>query len=193
MAWNLAFYYWAMWSSKTADALMKRFNYIQKGMNPLLLKPRCENRDWELIIRSRIWLEAECWFVEEFIERYKADNNHVKQYDAIIIDEAQFMTPEQVDLFSEIVDEYNIDILCFWLRTDFQSKLFQWSARLFELAEKLIECTTVCWCWRKARFNVRVSNWKVVRDWEQVVLGWDDNYISVCRKHFKSGEVYPTK
>ncbi|MCR5503653.1 MAG: thymidine kinase [Lachnospiraceae bacterium] len=184
---QLYFRYGAMGSSKTANALMVRYNYIERGGSALLLKPKLENRDGEKIIRSRIGLEAECSFVEDFIEEIGSDREKAKIYDAIIVDEAQFLTREQVDWFSDLVDFAGIPVICYGLRTDFQSNLFPGSERLLEIADKIEEVKTVCWCGRKATNNARIHNGRVIRDGEQVVMGGNESYVALCRKHFKMG------
>ena len=187
MAAKLWFFYGAMGSSKTADALMKRYNYLERGMKPILLKPKIENRDGEKIVRSRIGLEAECEFVEDFLDY--VEKGMFPKYDAIIVDEAQFLTKEQIDALSDIVDEYDIPVLCYGLRTDFQSNSFEGSKRLLEIADELIETSTVCWCGRKARFNARVYDGHIVRDGTQVQMGGNESYVALCRKHFKQGKI----
>lgn len=186
---KLWFFYGAMGSSKTANALMVRFNYMERGMKAALLKPRKENRDGKHVVKSRIGLLVECEYVEDFLESVEEGN--VPDCDAIIIDEAQFLSREQIDALSDLVDIYNIPVLCYGLRTDFQGNSFPGSARLLELADELVEISTVCWCGRKARFNARVCNGNVVREGEQVQLGGNESYESLCRKHFKEGKLHP--
>ncbi len=184
---KLYFIYGAMGSQKTAQALMTRFNYEERGMNPAFLKPKIENRDGEKIIRSRMGLEFECEFVEDFLK--SIDENGKPQYDAIIIDEAQFLSKEQVDALSDIVDNYDIPVMCYGLRTDFQGNAFEGSARLLEIADKLVESSTVCWCGRKARFNARVCDGHIVRDGAQVQMGGNESYVALCRRHYKQGKL----
>jgi thymidine kinase len=126
--------------------------------------------------------------VEDFLDQ--VDRGEIPEVDAIIIDEAQFLTREQVDKFSDLVDFHNIPVLCYGLRTDFQGNAFPGSARLLELADQIVETSTVCWCGRKARFNARVMDGKIVREGEQVQLGGNESYTSLCRKHFKEGKVF---
>ena len=185
---KLWFFYGAMGSSKTANALMVRFNYHERGMKAALLKPKSESRDGKHIVKSRIGIEGDCVYVEDFLEQ--VDRGEIPEVDAIIIDEAQFLTREQVDKFSDLVDFHNIPVLCYGLRTDFQGNAFPGSARLLELADQIVESSTVCWCGRKARFNARVMNGKIVREGEQVQLGGNESYTSLCRKHFKEGKVF---
>ena len=186
---KLYFRYGAMGSSKTANALMVRYNYLERGSNAHLLKPRLENRDGEKVIRSRIGMEAECDFVEDYMDEVGRNWEKAKEYDAIVVDEAQFLSREQVDWFSDLVDFAGIPVICYGLRTDFQSKLFPGSMRLLEIADKIEEVKTVCWCGRKATNNARISNGKVIRDGAQVVMGGNESYVALCRKHFKLGKL----
>lgn len=192
---RLYFRYGAMGSSKTANALMVRYNYIEKGQTPILLKPRTDTRDGERVIRSRIGLEEECLFVDEFLSGMTSPGSSIhtalekKEYAAVIVDEAQFLTAQQVDLLSDIVDDYEIPVLCYGLRTDFTSHLFEGSRRLMEIADTLEEVPTVCWCGRRAHYNTRIKDGKVVRTGEQIMLGGNESYVSLCRKHFKEGRI----
>ena len=136
---KLYFRYGAMGSSKTANALMVRYNYIEKGQNAIILKPKAENRDGEKTVKSRIGLGAECTFVEEFLdtvqnEWFTGKSDSWKQLDCVIVDEAQFLSEEQVDLLAEVVDKYDLPVICYGLRTDFTSHLFTGSKRLMEIA-----------------------------------------------------------
>ncbi|MCR5592032.1 MAG: thymidine kinase [Lachnospiraceae bacterium] len=186
---KLYFRYGAMGSSKTANALMVRYNYLERGSRAHLLKPKLDNRDGERIIKSRIGMEAECDFVEDFIEEIGTDWEKAKEFDAVVVDEAQFLSKEQVDWFSDLVDFAEIPVICYGLRTDFQSKLFPGSMRLLEIADKIEEVKTVCWCGRKATNNARISGGKVIRDGEQVFMGGNESYVALCRKHFKQGKL----
>ena len=184
---KLYFRYGAMGSSKTANALMVHYNYIERGSNAVLLKPQLENRDGEKIIKSRIGLESECCYVEDFITEIGTNWDAAKKYDAVIVDECQFLSAEQVDWLSDLVDFAEIPVICYGLRTDFQSKFFPGSKRLMEIADKIEEIKTVCWCGRKAAINARISDGKIVRNGEQVMMGGNESYIAICRKHFKLG------
>lgn len=192
-----------MGSSKTANALMVRYNYIEKGQQVIMLKPQKENRDGEKIIQSRIGLKAECVFVEEFIDFVRQNwttaaaapgetsGRDWHDLSAIIVDESQFLSEAQVDLLSDIVDQFKIPVLCYGLRTDFQSHLFEGSRRLMELADVIEQVPTVCWCGKRAHFNARIHNDQIVRDGEQVLMGGNESYVSLCRKHYKSGKLHP--
>ena len=166
---RLYFRYGAMGSSKTANALMVRYNYLEKNQHPVLLKPRTDTRDGETIVRSRIGLQAECVFVDEFL--------------------GQFLTEEQVDMLSDIVDIYDVPVLCYGLRTDFTGHFFEGARRLMEIADVIEEVPTVCWCGRRAQYNARVKDGMIVRTGEQVMLGGNESYVSLCRRHFKEGKL----
>lgn len=189
---KLYFRYGAMGSSKTANLLMVRYNYIEKGKKPLLLKPKIENRDGKKEIKSRIGLEAECEFAEDFLWNLRCSSNPIndlKQYDVIIVDEVQFLKAEEIDDLAKIVDKVNISVICYGLRTDFTGHLFEGSKRLMELADVIEEIPTICWCGKKAQFNARIYDGKIVRTGEQVLMGGNESYISLCRKHFFEGKI----
>ena len=183
---KLYFRYGAMWSSKTANALMVRYNYLEKWQKPIFLKPKTDTRDGHNRIVSRIGLEAECEFVEDFIRDFDSSKS---SYDAIIIDEVQFLKKEEVDFFARLTDTYKIPVLCYWLRTDYRSELFEGSRRLFELADVIEEIPTVCWCGKRAHFNARIDDGKITRIGEQVQLWGNESYVSLCRRHYLSGEI----
>lgn len=183
---NLFFYYGAMNSSKTANALMTHFNYMEVGQNALLCKTETDTRDGAKKIRSRIGLEEECVLLRDFV---KMPEEEIRKYDAIIVDEVQFASAEQIDFLSDVVDFYDVPVICYGLRADFQNNLFPGSERLIAIADKIREIKTVCWCGKKATCNARYNEKGIVRDGEQVMLGANDSYISLCRKHFKMGKL----
>ena len=182
---KLYFKYGAMGSSKSAQALITQFNYEELGMTVWLIKPSVDDRDGANIIRSRIGLQREAQVIrpDEDIADTFARAGHA---DVIIADEAQFFSPEQIDQLRRIVDEQNIPVLCFGLRTDFQTKLFPGSRRLFELADSITEIKTICDCGRKATTNARISpDGYVVTEGDQVFLGGNDSYIAMCHKCYQ--------
>ena len=180
---KLIFRYGAMGASKTANALMVRFNYIERGMRVLMLKPTCENRDGKNVICSRIGLEAEAYSVEDFLG-HSEGLALVRMYDVVIVDEVQFLDKEYIDVLTEIVELCNIPVICYGLKTDFQSNLFPGSKRLLELADVIEEIPTICWCGRKAHFNARIVDGKMVTEGEVFQQGGNESYTSLCRKHF---------
>ncbi len=178
------FRYGAMGSSKTANAMMVAFNYKEREQNALLLKPALENRDGDTIIKSRIGLSEECETVESFLERFDPENDP-KVIDCLIVDEAQFLTREQVQKFCEMADVYNIPVICYGLRTDFKGNLFEGSTWLLAWADAIEEVKTICSCGKKATMNARFDgNGKIVVDGPQIEMGANDKYISLCRKCF---------
>lgn len=188
---KLYFRYGAMGSSKTANALMVRYNYMERGQKVLMLKPKTDNRDGlDKVVSSRIGISAPCEYIEEFVS-FAKENWHTPQdasgYACIIVDEAQFMTGEEADFMAWIVDFLGVPVICYGLRTDFQGHLFPGSARLFELADVIEQIPTVCWCGKKAHFNARFIDGRIVREGEQVLIGGNESYIALCRLHYMLG------
>ena len=185
---KLYFRYGAMGSSKTANAIMVWYNYHERGQNALLLKPAVDTRDGALTIRSRSGLAAECTLFHDLdMERVRAHD-----YACLIVDEAQFLTPAQVDMLIPVVDIDNIPVICYGLRTDFQGNFFPGSARLLALADTIEEIKTICWCGRKATNNARLDGQGgITKVGEQVLLGANDKYIALCRKHWMQGDPGP--
>lgn len=174
---KLYFKYGVMGSSKTAQALITKFNYENNGSKVLFIKPATDTRDGENIVKSRIGLSSEVTILKE---DEALDVQDVLRYDVIICDESQFFTPEQIDNFKDIVVFLGIPVLCYGLLTDFQTNLFPGSKRLIELADSLQEIKMVCRCGRKATVNARIIDGKIVREGEQVVLGGDESYEAMC-------------
>ena len=182
---KLYFKYGAMGSSKSAQALITKFNYEELGMTVWLIKPSIDTRDGADVIKSRIGLECRAQIItpEQNIEdEYRAAGKH----DVIIADEAQFFTGAQIEQLRALVDDEDLPVLCFGLRTDFLTHLFPGSQRLLELADSLTEIKTVCACGRKATVNARVDEaGRVVTQGDQVFLGGNDSYIAMCHKCWK--------
>ncbi len=180
---KLYFKYGAMGSSKTAQALITKFNYEERNMKVLLLKPSTDTRDGADIVRSRIGLEAKAVVVPPEEDLYALVRDSYSDCKAVIVDECQFLTPEQVDQLSEVSIDMDIAVLCFGLRTDFLTHLFPGSMRLMELAESITEIKMVCDCGAKATVNARLDDeGRVVFEGEQVVLGGNSRYRAMCRK-----------
>ena len=182
---KLYFKYGAMGSSKSAQALITKFNYEELGMRVWLIKPSTDTRDGADIIRSRIGLEAHAQIItpEQDIEK---EYHRAGHYDVIIADEAQFFTPEQIDQLRTLVDEEHLPVLCFGLRTDFLTHFFPGAQRLMELSDSITEIKTVCACGRKATVNARIGeHGNVITQGSQVFLGGNDSYIAMCHKCWK--------
>lgn len=179
---KLYFKYGAMGSSKSAQALITQFNYEELGMSVWLIKPSIDTRDGADIIKSRIGLSRSAQIItpeQNICEEYA----RLGQRDVIIADEAQFFTPEQIDQLRDLVDNENIPVLCFGLRTDFQTHFFPGARRLMELADSITEIKTVCACGRKATVNARIDgNGRIITKGDQVFLGGNDSYVAMCHK-----------
>ena len=185
---KLYFRYGAMSSSKTANAIMVKYNYGEQGQRALLVKPAVDMRDGVRTIRSRSGLSDACVLFHEMdLDAIKAHT-----YDCIIVDEAQFLTRDEVYLLTELVDEYNVPVICYGLRADFQGNLFEGSKWLLAWADTIEEVKTICWCGRKATFNARLDGCGgITKVGEQVVLGAGDKYVGLCRRHWKLGDPGP--
>lgn len=181
---KLYFKFGAMGSSKSAQALITKFNYEELGMKVWLIKPSTDTRDGAEVIKSRIGLEAKAEIItpeENICEAYK--NKEMGKADVIIADESQFFTPKQIDELRYLVDFEDIPVLCFGLRTDFLTNFFPGARRLMELADSMTEIKTVCSCGRKATVNARIDeNGKIVTSGAQVFLGGNDSYRAMCHK-----------
>ncbi len=183
---KLYFKYGAMGSSKSAQALITKFNYEELGMTVWLIKPAIDTRDGKSVIRSRIGLQEQADAIapgDDLCALYR----QLEKTDVIIADECQFFAPEQIDQLRQLVDEDNVPVLCFGLRTDFLTHLFPGSARLFEVADSITEIKTVCACGSKAIVNARINGeGKVVTLGDQVFLGGNDAYIAMCHKCWRA-------
>ena len=185
---KLYFKYGAMGSSKTAQALITKYNYEENDMRVWLIKPSADTRDGAQILRSRIGLQAQVDVITPDQDIYALFVAGRKgKCDVIIVDECQFMTIPQIDQLRAIVDEQSIPVLCFGLRTDFLTRLFPGSRRLMELADVIEEIKTMCDCGAKATVNARISDGYIVTEGAQVVLGGNDSYIAMCHKCYIRG------
>ncbi len=180
---KLYFKFGAMGCSKTAQALITKFNYEERNMKVLLMKPAIDDRDGADIIKSRIGLENEAVTVTESENVYDKYVNEFPDCNVIIVDECQFLTPEQVDQLADIVIKKDVPVLCFGLSTDFTTHLFPGSKRLFEIAQSITEIKSVCTCGAKATVNARLDGrGRVVTEGSQVCIGGNDRYVAMCRK-----------
>ncbi len=182
---KLYFKYGVMGSSKSAQALITKFNYEERGMSVWLIKPSVDTRDGAEMIRSRIGLECRAEVITpetDIVRRY----HELGRRDVIIGDEAQFFTPEQIEALRFLVDEEDLPVLCFGLRTDFLTRFFPGSQRLMELADSITEIKTICECGKKATVNARIdSRGRIVTSGGQVLLGGNDSYLAMCHQCWK--------
>lgn len=183
---KLYFKYGAMGSSKTAQALITKYNYEENGLKVWLIKPSTDTRDGATVIRSRIGLEANAEPVSQGTDLWVLFQD--RSCDIIIVDECQFLSPAHVDQLRTIVDEGNTPVICFGLRTDFLTRLFPGSLRLMEIADSIQEIKTICDCGNKATVNARIDgNGHIVTEGAQVVLGGNDSYIALCHRCYIRG------
>lgn len=180
---KLYFKFGAMGCSKTAQALITKFNYEERNMKVMLVKPSIDTRDGADVVKSRIGLSQTAITVNQEADLYKLYETEHSDCDVIIVDECQFLTPEQVDQLGQIVIDKDIPVLCFGLSTDFTTHLFPGSKRLFEIAESISEIKSVCKCGAKATVNARLDDdGNIVTTGDQVCIGGNDRYVAMCRR-----------
>ena len=185
---KLYFKYGAMGSSKTAQALITKYNYEENDLKVWLIKPSADTRDGEGIVRSRIGLQAVAQIIAPNMDVYEIfKSEKATRCDIIIADECQFLTIPQIDQLRAIANEFDIPVICFGLRTDFQTKLFPGSLRLMEVADTIQEIKTICDCGAKAIVNARIIDGYIVTEGDQVLLGGNDAYIAMCHKCYIQG------
>ncbi|MCH4156472.1 MAG: thymidine kinase [Muribaculaceae bacterium] len=191
---KLYFRYGTMGSAKTALLLTTAYNFEERGMQYLCMKPIIDNREKENVIRSRIGIERECTWIYPDTDIYELAKNLFDETlavkDWILIDEAQFLSAQQVDQLARIVDDYGSNVICYGLRTDFQSHLFEGSRRLFEIADTIDEIKSTCTCGRKTIINARIDkDGMIVTDGNQVEIGGDDKYVALCRNCWRNRRI----
>lgn len=187
---KLYFYYSAMNAGKSTLLLQSSYNYRERGMQTLILQPELDNRFGSGQVASRIGLSAEArqFLLTENLYQVVEQRHQFGQLDCVLVDEAQFLTRLQVRQLSDVCDQLDIPVLCYGLRTDFQGNLFEGSLQLLAWADSLVEVKTICHCGRKATMVLRIgAEGKPIREGEQVQIGGNDRYTSVCRLHFKQG------
>lgn len=187
---KLYFIYGCMGCSKSAQLLMKSHSFEERNISHICIKPTIDTRDGKDVIKSRIGIQKECLTIDTDDNIY----NLITQYRAktvlecletpkwLLVDEAQFLTKEQVDDLTQIVDEYDINVMCYGLRTDFSTNLFEGSKRLMEVADNIEEMKISCSCGNKAIVNARFDDNNLILDGEQILIGGDNIYIPLCRK-----------
>lgn len=191
---KLYFRYGTMGSAKTALLLTTAYNFEERGMTYVCMKPIIDTRENANVIKSRIGIQRECQWIYHDTDLYLTakklfeDRKYIIEW--FLIDESQFLTPEQVDQLSRIVDDFGSNVVCYGLRTDFKSNLFEGSRRLFEIADTIDEIKSTCNCGNKTIINARIdSNGDFVEEGAQVEIGGDDRYIAVCRKCWRNKRI----
>jgi len=188
---KLHFYFSAMNAGKTTTLLQSNYNYQERGMETLLFIPAIDTRHAEGVVSSRIGLTSEALAFEQTFNFFEYVRDFIKKtpINCVLIDEAQFLTKEQVLQLTHIVDELKIPTLTYGLRSDFRGEPFEGSQYLLAWAEELSEIKTICHCGRKATMNARMDeNGKILREGDQIEIGGNDRYIALCRKHFMNGK-----
>ena len=188
---SLYFKYAAMNSGKSTQLLQAHYNYFERGMNPVALTAKIDDRDGVGKISSRlgIYNHADTFDAQTDIYTYVDKLNRDRKVDALLIDEAQFLTQSQVRQCAAIVDDLDIPVLCYGLKTDFRGQLFEGAQELLCLADNIEEIKALCWCGKKATMTARLTpKGEVLRDGAQIAIGGNDMYTSLCRKHFVKGE-----
>ena len=191
---KLYFRYGTMGSAKTAMLLTTAYNFEERNMDYLCMKPVIDTRDAKNVIRSRIGIERHCEWIFADTDLYMFAKTLFRKegkiIDWVLIDEAQFLTTAQVDQLSRIVDDFGTNILCYGLRTDFQSHLFEGSKRLFEIADTIDEVKSTCNCGRKTIINARIDgDGNFVSEGAQVEIGGNERYVAVCRKCWRNKRI----
>ncbi len=184
---KMYFYYGVMGSSKSANALMKKFNFEEKGKKVALMKPSIDNREHENIVKSRIGIQCSAIMIHEEQKIYDILKS-MSLIDTIIIDESQFLTKDQVDELRCIVND-GIMVICYGLKTDYMCKLFEGSKRLLEVCDTIREVPSMCKCGKKAIMNTRYSDNKIIYTGEQIDIGGNDKYTALCHKCWIKGTI----
>ncbi len=191
---KLYFRYGTMGSAKTALLLTTAYNFEERKMDYMCLKPVVDTREGRNVIRSRIGIERECVWIYSGTNLYEFAKNLYKEngrvVDWFLVDEAQFLTEAQVDQLSRVVDDFGSNVICYGLRTDFKSHLFEGSRRLFEIADTIDEIKSTCNCGHKTIINARIdSDGNIVEQGAQVEIGGDDRYVAVCRRCWRNKRI----
>lgn len=185
---QMYFYYSAMNAGKSTTLLQSSFNYQERGMTPVIFTAALDDRYGVGKVSSRIGLQSDAHLYRSDTDLYFeiAALHEVEQRHCILVDECQFLTREQVYQLTEVVDKLRIPVLCYGLRTDFLGELFEGSKYLLSWADKLVELKTICHCGRKANMVIRTDeHGNAIQEGDQVAIGGNDRYVSVCRQHYK--------
>jgi len=185
---QLYFYYSAMNAGKSTALLQSSYNYQERGMRTLVYTAEIDDRFGAGKVSSRIGLSSPAKLFNQGTDlREEIGSEHLREpIHCVLIDESQFLTRDQVYALSDVVDDLDIPVLCYGLRTDFRGELFTGSQYLLALSDKLVELKTICFCGRKASMVLRLDQQgRPYNEGEQVVIGGNERYVSVCRKHYK--------
>ena len=192
---QLYYRYSTMNAGKSIEVIKVAYNYEERGKNVLVLVPGIDDRYGEGKITSRVGLQRDATIVNEetnILEIFMRENDR-KAIDCVVVDECQFLKKHHVEELIEIVDSFDIPVLAYGLKNDFRNELFEGSYYMLVYADKIEEIKTICWCGRKATMVARVVDGKPVKTGDQIVVGGNDMYVSLCRKHYNEGRLGPEK
>jgi len=188
---KLYFRYSSMNAGKSIDLIKTNFNYNERGQNTLVLTSDLDNRYDKNQITSRIGLSTPAFSMkddDDILSLFKKQNND-NIISCVLVDEVQFFTKKQIYQLSDIVDYYEVPVICYGLRSDFLMESFNGSKYLLTICDSIEELKCVCWCGKKATTNARLVNGKIAKSGEQIHIGGNESYISLCRKHYKEGKI----
>lgn len=186
---KLYFRYSAMNAGKTLDLLKTAYNYEERGQNVLIFTSSLDNRYGEKKVKSRVGIEKEAIPVDENTDILEIFENQEKEISCVLCDEVQFFKKKHIKQLTEIVDKHQTPVICYGLRSDFRLEPFEGSIYLMAIADTIEELKTICWCGKKATVNARIVDGKITTVGEQIQIGGNESYISLCRKHFKQGKI----
>ncbi|WP_303857166.1 thymidine kinase [Aminicella lysinilytica] len=192
---QLYYRYSTMNAGKSIELIKVAYNYEERGKHVMTLVPSVDNRYGVGVITSRIGIQREATLVNEssnILEMFIKENEK-HSIDCVLIDECQFLKKHHVEELVEIVDSFDVPVLAYGLKNDFKNDLFEGSYYMLIYADKIEEIKTICWCGRKATMVARVVNGNIVKQGEQILIGGNDMYVSLCRKHYNDGRLGPDK
>ena len=188
---QLYYRYITMNAGKSIELIKVAYNYEERGKRVLVLVPSVDDRYGKGVVASRVGLSREATMVNEETNLLKLfmEENAKEKIDCVLVDECQFLKKHHVQELVEIVDSYETPVLAYGLKNDFRNELFEGSYYMLVYADKIEEIKTICWCGRKATMVARVVDGKFVKTGEQIVIGGNDMYVSLCRKHYNDGRL----
>ena len=190
---QLYYRYSTMNAGKSIELIKVAYNYEERGQRVMTLLPAIDDRYGVGVITSRIGIQREALLVKDdtnILELFLAEKEK-GEIDCVLIDECQFLRKHHVEELIEIVDTFNVPVMAYGLKNDFRNQLFEGSYYMLIYADKIEEIKTICWCGRKATMVARVVDGKIVKQGEQIVIGGNDMYVSLCRKHYNDGRLGP--
>lgn len=184
---KLYFNYWAMWAWKSLELIKVAYNYIERGQKVIIFNSDLDTRFEKWKITSRSWNSLPSIPYNDKTEFFIEINNLIvwwEKINCILVDESQFLSEKQVEDCAKIAVHLDVPVICYWIKTDFLRRLFEWSKRLLELSQSISEIKTICWCGKKATMNARIIDWKMITVWEKILIWENNKYISLCLKHY---------